>query len=56
MKLDTRLEGPWDENTDIILYIPRQVQDIVLRPWQESVVMTYNVWDTRTINVIIDKG
>lgn len=55
MKLDTRLEGPWDENTDIILYIPRQVQDIQLRPWQSSVVHTYNVWDTRTINVIIDK-
>lgn len=56
MKLDTRIEGPWDDTSDIVLYIPRQVKDIVLRPWQVSVQMTCNIWDTRTINVIIDKN
>jgi hypothetical protein len=55
MKLDTRIEGLWDDTTDMILYVPRQVRDISLRPWQEDVVMTYNIWNTRVINVLIDK-
>lgn len=55
MKLDTRIEGPWDERTDVITYIPRQVQEIQLRSWQASVVMTHDIWDTRSINVLIDE-
>lgn len=52
----TRIKGPWNvEEEDN--YIPRQIREINnLYPWQQTVIDTLNVWDTRTINVIIDQS
>lgn len=50
-KLDTRVEGPW-RDTDVPLYIPRQIKEIELRPWQDHIVKDAELWDTRTINVV----
>lgn len=53
-KEETRIEGPWSDK-DEQLYIPRQVREIeTLYPWQQHIVDNYDVWDTRTINVIVD--
>lgn len=51
-KDESRVAGPWKDDDP---YIPRQVREIAkLRPWQEGVISLSKVWDTRTINVIID--
>lgn len=51
-KDDTRVEGPW---CDTDPYIPRQVREISsLRYWQLQIIESAKVWDTRTINVVID--
>lgn len=53
IKEDTRIDGPW---TDQDKYIPRQVREIKeLRPWQKYIVDHAKDWDTRTINIILDK-
>lgn len=50
-----RLDGPW-KDTDEKIYIPRQIREIKkLWPWQQYIVDHSKDWDTRTINVIIDK-
>lgn len=55
MKDDTRENGPWMD-TDEELYIPRQIREIIsLRSWQKDVIDDLKKWDTRTINVVIDK-
>lgn len=51
-KETSRIAGPW---TDKDPYIPRQVRDIKLWPWQQYIVSTKDCWDTRTINIIIDE-
>lgn len=53
MKVDTRVEGPWADSDPEPPYIPRQVRGIHMWPWQQTVLDSYNVWDTRSINVII---
>ena len=54
-KEDTRIEGPWTEES--YKYIPRQIREIVdLKPFQKSVVLLSRIWDTRTINIIIDQS
>lgn len=57
-KDETRVAGPWSDKDDVaVRYIPRQVRQITeLRPWQQSVIDSAAVWDTRTINLIYDKG
>lgn len=52
-KLDTRLEGPWSSSDPEPPYIPRQVRDLVLRPWQDTVRRSFDEWNTRDINVIV---
>ena len=53
MKEETRIDGPW---TDRDPKIPRQVREIKeLRPWQNDVLASADVWDTRTINCIVDE-
>jgi len=49
IKVDTRIAGPW-QDTD--KYIPRQVRDIKLYPWQEQILDDAKVWNTRTINLL----
>ncbi|AJP36454.1 replication-associated protein [Avon-Heathcote Estuary associated circular virus 22] len=52
-KEDTRIDGPWTEKSYV--YVPRQIREIVdLKPWQKSVVLLSRIWDTRTINIIVD--
>lgn len=54
MKEDTRIEGPWSNENDC--YVPRQVREIErLYQWQREIVDKCKVWDSRTINVVIDK-
>lgn len=54
-KEDTRIDGPW-KDTDEQTYIPRQIREIKeLRPWQQAVINSRDVFDTRTINIIVDK-
>lgn len=51
----TRTDGPW-KDTDEVLKIPRQVREIKeLYPWQIKVRDSVSEWDTRSINIIIDK-
>ncbi len=53
-KEDSRVEGPWSD-TDEVVYIPRQIREINnLYDWQKQIIENVNVWDTRTINVILD--
>lgn len=52
-KEESRVAGPWND-TDEVLYIPRQVRGIVLKPWQQHILDDAGVWNTRTINIIYD--
>lgn len=55
-KQETRINGPWSSDDKPPPYIPRQIQEIQqLYPWQQQVVDSANIWDKRTINIIIDK-
>lgn len=54
IKSNTRTAGPWSD-TDQIQYIPRQIRGITLLPWQQTIVDSAQEWDTRHINIIIDK-
>ena len=55
LKEDTRIAGPWTDEMDIVPnYIPRQIRNLDLYPWQQSVIEMSKEWDTRTINVIYD--
>lgn len=52
IKKDTRIDGPWSD-TDEVIYIPRQIREIEkLRPFQQQIVDSADIWDTRHINVI----
>lgn len=52
-KEDTRIEGPWTDK-DEVTYIPRQVREINnLYPWQQQVIDSIKIWDTRHINVVV---
>lgn len=54
IKTDTRVAGPW---MDTDKYVPRQVRNIELYEWQKAVLTDADVWNTRTINVIVcEKG
>jgi len=55
LKDDTAVEGQRYKDTDEVKYIPRQVREISkLYPWQQYIVDNANVWDTRSINILID--
>ena len=51
MKDETRVSGPW-RDTD--MYIPRQVREITLYPWQLEIERDIGVWNTRNINIVVD--
>jgi len=54
LKEETRLAGPWTSK-DVVIYVPRQVREVsVLYPWQMHIIRDATVWNTRTINVVID--
>lgn len=53
-KEDTRIDGPYCDSDEVI-YIPRQIREVEkLWAWQESVIEKSQIWDTRTINIVID--
>lgn len=55
IKDDTRIDGPWTDQ-DEVLYIPRQIREMDgLRPFQQYIVDNAKVWDKRTINIIYCK-
>jgi len=63
MKLDTRVAGPWtnkDEDIQDLVnppYIPRQVRETPnLYKWQKDVIASKEVWCTRSINCLINRG
>lgn len=55
MKEDTRIEGPWS-NKDKELYIPRQYRGLInsLYPYQQQIWDSYEDFDKRHINVVVD--
>lgn len=53
MKDDTRLEGPY-KNTDVPAYVPRQYRNMKLRPWQQDLIDSKDVFDDRKVDCIID--
>jgi hypothetical protein len=55
-KKDTRIDGPWTETDDKPMYIPRQIREIEkLYEWQQTIIDKAKDFDTRKINVIVDK-
>lgn len=57
MKLDTRVDGPWDDKTwKEPAYIPRQFRGLLERlwPWQAQVLESRHNFDDRAVNMIVD--
>lgn len=53
-KAETRVDGPWKIEALFDEYIPRQLRELELYPWQESIKELCKVWDTRSIHIIYD--
>lgn len=54
-KDETRVEGPWRDDDEVI-YIPRQIRDITeFYPWQWKVYNILKEWDRRSIHVVYDQ-
>lgn len=53
MKEETRISGPFTEKD---VKVPRQLRNIELKEWQRQVVDISEIWDDRSINVIIDEN
>lgn len=55
-KEDTRINGPWKDDDDKPMYIPRQIREIPeLFSWQNTIVEDRLIWNTRNINIVIDE-
>nr|WAE42437.1 MAG: replication associated protein [Cressdnaviricota sp.] len=54
-KPETRQEGPWSSEDTEPTYVPRQIRDITLYEWQEYIKNDAVIWDTRHINVVLEK-
>lgn len=56
MKEDTRIEGPYKDSNEEAdnIYIPRQYRDKILYPWQNQIIESAEIFDDRTINLIVD--
>lgn len=54
MKADTRVKGPWTDKDEKPPYIPRDLRDLVLRPWQQMIVDSKDNFDARAVNVVYD--
>lgn len=56
-KEEGRIAGPWKDTDEKPRYVPRQVREIKeWRPYQLTITDSFGVWDTRGINVVIDRG
>lgn len=56
-KEDTRIDGPWAD-TDVVIEVPWQLEDITLRAWQQQMVDSAKQEnrERRIIDCIINKG
>ena len=55
MKEETRIDGPFSDK-DECHYVPRQFRECPdWLPWQAEVVRLSQIWDTRHIDVIVDR-
>lgn len=56
-KEETRIDGPWSDRERINKsYVPRQIREInELWDWQQQIVDDANVWNTRNINIVVDR-
>jgi len=52
MKLASRVDGPWSDR-DVPAYVPRQYAKTPY-PWQQAILDSSQVFDTRHINVLVD--
>jgi hypothetical protein len=52
-KPDTRLEGPWSDS-DPAVFVPPELVNIALYPWQEEIVQLSLLYQPRTIHLIYD--
>jgi len=52
MKSESRIRGPW-KDTDP--YVPIDLREVMLRPWQQQVVDSLTLFVPRTVNVILEK-
>lgn len=58
-KIDTRIDGPWkddDNNLNNRPLLPKQVTEFLqlpMYPYQKSIKDSVELWDTRTINLIV---
>lgn len=51
----TRVEGPWSLKDCSDAYIPKQIKEIIhLYPFQETIVKSCSIYDSRTINIVYD--
>lgn len=58
MKEDTRIREPWNDKMfkeKFTGYIPRQYRDIELYPWQDAIIKSLDIFNTRHINIIYDR-
>lgn len=56
IKDDTRTAGPWTDQSEKLVYIPRQLRGIQdkLYPWQKTVVESKDIFDPRIVNFVYD--
>jgi len=52
-KEESRVDGPW-RNTDEELFIPWDIEDIKLRPWQAQIAQSGEIREVRKVNILID--
>lgn len=55
LKPDSRVSGPWTDEDAVPVEVPRQIKDILLREWQQSIADSADEWDTRHINVVVEQ-
>ncbi len=56
-KEDTRVRGPWSDKTEKLMkqvYIPRQLRNLELYPFQHQILDSSHVFECRNINLIYD--
>lgn len=55
VKKETRVDGPWTDKDPVPAYIPRQIREIKkLYPWQQKIIDKSKIWDTRSVDMLID--
>lgn len=52
MKEDTRIEGPWTDPENRPAHVPRDIKDLVFRPWQKQLADWIDEYCHRKIQVI----